>query len=747
MKKVLLALQMILTLFVLAYVQSNGIKVLFLLPLWWVSFGGLSRKEWIAYGLINVLFIISDIGAIKNGFFQFGKPDVLGLPVWEFFMWGFYLLHTHRMFPPRVPKSLDLKLVMLAVVFSQVFAVIPDRTWLLGVTSAVLMITLYFYHEREDILYCAYLMLMGIAVETVGLRFDLWSYPETDYNSALVQFVIMWGAVGLYFRHIMGGWLVERTPDPILYRTPEGKIPRQIQQDIELAGSLYQRQQFHECDQMYRAIDAVAKERTILLGYEFYLSFSRNALALGHQRQAIELLREALKFAGTPFERAQAYMRLCQVYRMMILMKNARSELKKAFSELKLEMPRDSFFLMVGSIVKSAFQSKKKLEPIRDETERKTLQLQVALYEEAGLSAYYFREDRMLLQCSLKSKAIALRLGDSIEMVNWLGGSGCVWALIGWTSRARKMIEEAVAVSQRLNQSFATGKALLWKSLFLDYLGKPKDSAAEFQMLWQNPQFELTPHDRRLVATTLSCNYLMRGYMKKSEEIIQELTFTEDSNCRYFSSGKAYVDWYRLPAVSFLRGEGESAAILANSQIAFFRVDEERWQIAQFLGGLLMYYYRQKDKNLASIQACFERFSLLGIEPKNTYIEASFYWIAKAHLMIDLAFEGKIAINDAEAAVKELRKAQKHPSLKAQGLVAMAKVELLQPNVNFGKLDQRIEKASKLASQHDNLWVQFEILKFQAMKFRKQKSDTEVSKAESELRKFCQEQNWQGVTV
>jgi hypothetical protein len=747
MKKVLLALQLILTLFVLAYVQSNWIKVLFLLPLWWISFGGLSRKEWIAFALINVLFVVSDIGAIKNGFFQFYKPDLLGLPVWELFMWGFYLLHTHRMFPPRVPKSLDLKLVMLAVVFSQVFAVIPDRTWLLGVTSAVLMITLYFYHEREDLLYCAYLMLMGIAVETVGLGFHLWSYPETDYNSALVQFVIMWGAVGLYFRHIMGGWLVERIPDAKLYRLPDAKLPRQILQDIELATGLYQRGQFHESDQMFRAIEAVAKERILILGYEFYLNFSQNALSMGHQRQSIELLREALKLAANPIEKAQAYLRLCQVYRMMILMKNARSELNKSFSELKMEMPRDSFFLMLGAIMKSGFLSWQKSEPVRDETERKNLELQVALYEEAGLSAYYFREDRMLLQCSLKSKAIAQRLGDSIQMVNWLGGSGCVWALIGWTSRARKLIEEAVAVSQRLNQSMVTGKALLWKSLFLDYLGRPKDSAEEFQMLWQNPQFQLTPHDRRLVATTLSCNYLMRGFMKKSEEVIQELTFSEDSNCRYFSSGKAYVDWYRLPSVSFLRGDGESAGILANSQIAFFRVDEERWQIAQFLGGLLMYYYRQKEKNLAAIQACLERFSLLGIRPQKTYIEASFYWIAKAHLMIDLAFEGKVSINEAEAAVKELKKAQKHPSLKAQSWVAEAKCALLQPNVNFNKQEHRIGKAQKLAEQHDNLWVQFEILKYQAMKFRKQKADSEISKAESELRKFCQEQNWQGVLV
>jgi hypothetical protein len=70
-----LLLQLLLTLFILGFVESNGLKVFLLLPLWWISFGGLSKAEWVVFLLTNIVFVVSDLGAIRNGVFQFTQPD------------------------------------------------------------------------------------------------------------------------------------------------------------------------------------------------------------------------------------------------------------------------------------------------------------------------------------------------------------------------------------------------------------------------------------------------------------------------------------------------------------------------------------------------------------------------------------------------------------------------------------------------------------------------------------------------
>lgn len=211
MKKSLLVLQFLLTLIILAFVPNNFLKVICLLPLWWITFNGLKCRECIAFCIINILFIFSDIGAIQNNFFKFSEPDFLGLPFWEFFMWGYYLLHTHRMFPPKDLKGFDFKIWVMAILFSLLFMIVPDRNILLLATAGILVTTLFFYHQKQDFLYCGYLMMLGVCIEYVGLRLNLWIYPERDYSSALLQFVVMWGASGLYFRRIMGGWLVSKS--------------------------------------------------------------------------------------------------------------------------------------------------------------------------------------------------------------------------------------------------------------------------------------------------------------------------------------------------------------------------------------------------------------------------------------------------------------------------------------------------------------------------------------------------------
>src|SRR5215813_5586126 len=126
MNHLLLAGQLAGTLAVLAFVPGAEWKVVFLLALWWVTFHPVSRRELLAFLGVSALFSLMDLGALRQGVFFFKRPDFVGLPAWEFGMWGFYVLHLIRMIggPTRKPRT---KLALgLAVVFSVPFSTIPD---------------------------------------------------------------------------------------------------------------------------------------------------------------------------------------------------------------------------------------------------------------------------------------------------------------------------------------------------------------------------------------------------------------------------------------------------------------------------------------------------------------------------------------------------------------------------------------------------------------------------------------------
>lgn len=122
-------------------------------------------------------------------------------------MWGYYLIHTHRFLNRSYPIYFEWKALALAILFSALFGIVADRILLLMASSAVLGIAFIFYHEKDDFLYCGYMMSLGIIFEFIGVHQKLWMYPEQNYQSALIQFVVMWGFVGLFFRRLVGPWL------------------------------------------------------------------------------------------------------------------------------------------------------------------------------------------------------------------------------------------------------------------------------------------------------------------------------------------------------------------------------------------------------------------------------------------------------------------------------------------------------------------------------------------------------------
>lgn len=198
-------LQVGVTLVVLAWVPGSVAKALVLIGLWALLFWPLRRAEWLMMGGVCLFFTGMNASALKQGIFQFREPDLLGMPVWELFMWGFYLLHVYRFWGgvAAADRRQTITAWILGLMFAAAFAVITDQTQLFVVTVVVLLVAFAFFHDRMDLAYAGHMVLLGACVEYVGVHSGQWSYPLDVPGGVPPWFVTMWGGIGLFFRRLV----------------------------------------------------------------------------------------------------------------------------------------------------------------------------------------------------------------------------------------------------------------------------------------------------------------------------------------------------------------------------------------------------------------------------------------------------------------------------------------------------------------------------------------------------------------
>jgi len=198
-----LALQLLATLAILAWVPGNTVKLVALLALWTATFWRPTRPELVLYLAVCALFTIMNLGALRQGVFVFRRPDLLGMPIYEFFMWGFYVLHLIRMVGGPAPKGRVWLALALAVAFAIPFSTISDPQMLLLATALVLGVCLTFFHERLDLAYAGYMIIVGALIEYTGVWSGEWGYPGDPPGGVPLWFVTMWGGVGLFTRRLV----------------------------------------------------------------------------------------------------------------------------------------------------------------------------------------------------------------------------------------------------------------------------------------------------------------------------------------------------------------------------------------------------------------------------------------------------------------------------------------------------------------------------------------------------------------
>jgi len=204
-------IQLIGTLAILGFVPDNHVKLLSCL-LWWIfTHRNLTRAEAVLGVVGCAIFIPMDAMAVARGVFAFSQPDALGLPVWEFAVWAFWLIHGTRMVGPTPARS-TWKAWALLVPFAAAFVLFPDPIVLSICSSMVLLVAFAFFHDRQDFAYAGYFAIVGAAVECVGVNRGLWGYSGAFPWGIPPSALTMWAGIGLFTRRAVMPAIVTHVP-------------------------------------------------------------------------------------------------------------------------------------------------------------------------------------------------------------------------------------------------------------------------------------------------------------------------------------------------------------------------------------------------------------------------------------------------------------------------------------------------------------------------------------------------------
>jgi hypothetical protein len=217
MRGSILLIQPLGTVAILLLVPENLLKAALLLAWWGLTFGRLSRDETLLFLFTCLFFSFMDIMSLRQGIFAFSRPDLLGMPYYEFFMWGFYVLHTLRLLNGAAPKGMRLPVWLLTLAFSLCFALIPDQVVLFAATAILLGIGLILFHERLDLAYMGYMVVLGTIMEWSGVLGDEWYYPANPWGSVPLWSITLWGGVGLLLRRLILPILARRNTAGLKY--------------------------------------------------------------------------------------------------------------------------------------------------------------------------------------------------------------------------------------------------------------------------------------------------------------------------------------------------------------------------------------------------------------------------------------------------------------------------------------------------------------------------------------------------
>lgn len=199
----ILGVQLLLTAAALAFVPGNAAKLATMLVVWALGFGSITSAELILMVCIDGIFVAMDLVTLRRDSFRFTAPNILGLPYYEYFMWGFYVLNAIRFWGAAPPKGgLKFLTVGLVALFAVSFSIFKDYLLLFLGSGLVLAAGVVFFHERRDIAFATYMVAMGAVIEYAGVWSGQWQYDGPTLGGVPIWFITMWGGVGFFVHRL-----------------------------------------------------------------------------------------------------------------------------------------------------------------------------------------------------------------------------------------------------------------------------------------------------------------------------------------------------------------------------------------------------------------------------------------------------------------------------------------------------------------------------------------------------------------
>jgi hypothetical protein len=215
-QKALALLGVAVTLALLHVVPDRLLVIPVLLLAWAVLFYPLSTGELVMFVVAGSFFLLQNYVTLAAGLFEFRDQDILLMPWFEPFLWGFYFLGMKRFVSGRAAPThrVGLEAVVGLVVTSAAFSLFSyDSRALLLATSVSTLVLLALFHDREDLSYALYALVLGFVVEIFGVWTGVWRYPAPDFLGIPYWFATMWISVGLLGRRFLlpvSEWLARR---------------------------------------------------------------------------------------------------------------------------------------------------------------------------------------------------------------------------------------------------------------------------------------------------------------------------------------------------------------------------------------------------------------------------------------------------------------------------------------------------------------------------------------------------------
>jgi hypothetical protein len=166
--------QVLATVATLGWVPGNPAKLMTMVVIWLLGFGRIRAAELVAMAAVNLLFVLMNQAALRQGTFVFDHPDFLGMPAYEFLTWGFYTLHTMRFLNGPSPQGRWIIVAGATGTFAVPFGTIADPDLLFLASAALLVLLFAMYHEPMDFVYAGYMAVVGELVEHVGEATGQW---------------------------------------------------------------------------------------------------------------------------------------------------------------------------------------------------------------------------------------------------------------------------------------------------------------------------------------------------------------------------------------------------------------------------------------------------------------------------------------------------------------------------------------------------------------------------------------------